>query len=111
MTSDPRLPVLLGMLGTTVTTLAFGWWWLIFGAIVGDGYITRAQAATCLIGTSDLCNLAQALCTNNHLFGIRWYGPEALWAGAALLAAALATLTIRADARATNQPSSTEVEP
>ncbi|NML77051.1 hypothetical protein HHL25_23200 [Rhizobium sp. S-51] len=111
MTSDPRLPVLLAVLGAITTALAVGWWWLIFGTVVESGYVTHAQAATCLAGTSDLCNLAQALCTNNHLFGIRWYAPEALWTGAALLATALVILTFRADARAIHQPSSTEVEP
>jgi hypothetical protein len=111
MTSDARLPLLLGALGLIITALAAGWWWLIFGTVVESGYITHVQAASCLAGTSALCNLAQALCTNDHLFGIRWYAPEAFWAGTALLIAALVHVTIRADSRSADQTRSTEVEP
>lgn len=111
MTSETRLPVLLAAIGLAVTALSAGWWWLIFGTVVESGYITHVQAATCLVGTSDLCNLAQALCTNDHLFGIRWYAPEAFWAGAAMLTAALVHVTIRADNQPADQTRSTEVEP
>jgi hypothetical protein len=33
------------------------------------------------------CALAQALCTDDHLYGIRWYPPEAFWAAASILIA------------------------
>ncbi|HCL64982.1 MAG TPA: hypothetical protein DIC56_09125 [Rhizobium sp.] len=111
MTSETRLPVLLATIGLAVTALSVGWWWLIFGTVVESGYITHVQAASCLAGASPLCNLAQALCTNDHLFGIRWYAPEAFWAGAALLIAALVHLAIRTDNRPADQTHSTEVEP
>ncbi|MCM2397052.1 hypothetical protein NBH19_13320 [Rhizobium sp. S95] len=103
MASEARLPLLLAFLGSVVTALALGWWWLIFGKVVEGGYITYAQAAPCLAGTSDLCRLAEALCTNDHFFGVRWYAPEALWVGAALLAAALLNLTVRTGVRSTDQ--------
>lgn len=111
MASERRLPLLLGALGSIITALAAGWWWLIFGTVVESGYITHVQAAGCLAGASALCTLAQALCTDDHLFGIRWYAPEAFWAGAALLTAALVHVTIRADSRPADQTRSTEVEP
>ncbi|RVL88346.1 hypothetical protein [Sinorhizobium meliloti] len=73
--------------GAVVALLALGWWWLIFSKLVENDYLTVGQAVTCIAGTSDLCALAQALCTNDHLYGIRWYAPEAFWAAAAILIA------------------------
>jgi len=95
MTSDHRLTIALGGIGIALTLVAIGWWWLIFGIVVDSGTITYAQAATCLAGTTDLCALAQALCTADHWLGLRAYAPEVFWAGSALLIATLAQLTIR----------------
>ncbi|MCA1443156.1 hypothetical protein I6F07_23615 [Ensifer sp. IC4062] len=73
--------------GGVVALLALGWWWLIFSKVVENDYLTVGQAVTCIVDASDLCALAQALCTNDHLYGIRWYAPEAFWAAAAVLVA------------------------
>ncbi|KQS89461.1 MULTISPECIES: hypothetical protein [unclassified Rhizobium] len=72
--------------GGFVALAALGWWWLIFGKVVENDYLSLGQAVTCIAGATDLCALAQALCTNDHLYGIRWYAPEAFWAGTAVLA-------------------------
>ncbi|WP_331376070.1 hypothetical protein [Sinorhizobium chiapasense] len=89
MTSNVKLAVAMASFAGVLLVLSLGWWWLVFGNVVASGYISSAQAATCLAADTDLCRLAQALCTNSHVFEIRWYAPEVLWAAAALLVLAL----------------------
>lgn len=73
--------------GGCLALVSLGWWWLIFSKVVEADYLTVGQAARCIVGATDLCALAQALCTNDHLYGIRWYAPEAFWAAAGILVA------------------------
>ncbi|MFP5076464.1 hypothetical protein ACLE20_04070 [Rhizobium sp. YIM 134829] len=80
-----RLEHLVALAGALLALAALGWWWLIFSRVVENDYLSVSQAATCIAGATDLCALAQALCTDKHLYGIRWYAPEAFWAGAAVL--------------------------
>ncbi|GLR54484.1 hypothetical protein KYK30_06945 [Shinella yambaruensis] len=95
MTSSARLAHhAVALAGGVLAVLAVGWWWLIFSKVVENDYLTVRQAVTCLAGASDLCTLAQALCTNDHLYGIRWYAPEAFWAAASILVAG-AILSVR----------------
>ncbi len=75
--------------GGLLALLSLAWWWLIFSKVVENDYLSVSQAVTCIAGATDLCALAQALCTNDHLYGIRWYAPEAFWAGATVLAAGM----------------------
>lgn len=95
MTSSARLSyAAVAALGGLLAVLSLGWWWLIFSQVVKNEYLTFGQAVTCIAGATDLCSLAQALCSNDHLYGIRWYAPEAFWAAAAVLAAG-ALLSVR----------------
>jgi len=87
--SDRRLPFVLSLLGTGLFAISVGWRWLVYGNVIDNGYITYSQAAICMAAETDLCRLAEALCTNSHFFDIRWYAPECLWAAAALLTVAL----------------------
>jgi hypothetical protein len=88
MTSSSRATdFIIAIAGGVFALLALGWWWLIFSKVVENDYLTVGQAVTCIAGATDLCSLAQALCTNDHLYGIRWYAPEAFWAAAAILLA------------------------
>ena len=88
MTSSSRATdFIIAIAGGVFALLALGWWWLIFSKVVENDYLTVGQAVTCIAGATDLCSLAQALCTNDHLYGIRWYAPEAFWAAAAILVA------------------------
>lgn len=92
---EKRFVVFTLSLSITLLLLSLGWWWLVFGNVVENGYITTAQAATCLAAETDLCRLAQALCSNEHFFEIRSYAPETLWASAALLLVTLAQTSFR----------------
>ena len=88
MTSSRRATdFIIAIAGGVFALLALGWWWLIFSKVVENDYLTVGQAVTCIAGATDLCSLAQALCTNDHLYGIRWYAPEAFWVAAAILVA------------------------
>lgn len=87
--SEFRLPIVIGGIGLAVLTASLGWWWLVFGNVASTGTITYAQAAVCFAADTDLCRLAEALCTNTHFFNVRSYAPEVAWVAAALLAAAL----------------------
>ena len=88
MTSNGRATdFIIAIAGGVFALLALGWWWLIFSKVVEADYLTVRQAVTCIAGATDLCALAQALCTNDHLYGIRWYAPEAFWAAASILVA------------------------
>lgn len=88
MTSSARrFYSVVALAGCAFALLSLGWWWLIFSKVVEAEYLTVRQAVTCIAGATDLCALAQALCTNDHLYGIRWYAPEAFWAAASILVA------------------------
>lgn len=87
MTSSARTYPVVAITGGISALVALGWWWLIFSRVVEADYLTVRQAVTCIAGATDLCALAQALCTNDHLYGIRWYAPEAFWAAVAILIA------------------------
>ncbi|WP_411032737.1 hypothetical protein [Shinella sp. BYT-45] len=91
MTSSGRATYhAVALAGGVFAIVAVGWWWLIFSKVVENDYLTVRQAVTCLAGATDLCALAQALCANDHLYGIRWYAPEAFWAAASILVAGVA---------------------
>lgn len=86
--SESRLFLLVGGIAGVLTVFSIGWWWLVFGKITAAGTISPLEAVTCLAADTDLCRLAEALCTNDHLINIRWYAPEIFWAAAATAAAA-----------------------
>lgn len=46
-----------------------------------------------MIGTTDLCNLAQALCKGEHFLGSRRYSPVLLWLGMAMVGLGAAAMT------------------
>ncbi|MCJ8150014.1 hypothetical protein [Shinella sedimenti] len=87
MTSSARTYPIVAAAGGVFSLAAIGWWWLIFSKVVEADYLTVRQAVICIAGATDLCALAQALCTDDHLYGIRWYAPEAFWAAASLFLA------------------------
>ncbi|NEI68811.1 hypothetical protein GR212_04435 [Rhizobium lusitanum] len=89
MTSDRRLPFFFAMAGIAVLSVGLAWWWIVFSEVIANNYISYGQAATCIGGNSDLCNLAQALCKTNHWLGITRYSSVIFWAGLATLSAGL----------------------
>ncbi|WP_377298665.1 hypothetical protein [Rhizobium sp. SGZ-381] len=86
--SETRLPIVLSALASLVLAVSVAWWWLVFSTVISNGYVTHRQAIVCMAAETDLCRLAQALCTQTHVFELRWYAPESLWIAAALLVSA-----------------------
>jgi len=85
-----RLSLALWLLGAATLLLSVAWWWVVYRQVVNSALISMPRAVPCLVGSSDLCTLAQALCTSsNHLLGIRHYQTFLFWTGAGLVAAAL----------------------
>jgi hypothetical protein len=72
-----------------VTAAAIYWWWRTFGEFVGYGYLSWPEAGRCLIGDSDICALAKALCLGSHPRGLIAYAAAAFWIGVALLSVGL----------------------
>jgi len=80
---NTRLPVLISTGGGLAIALGLAWWWLVFGEIITGDYLSYREAAMCIVGTNDLCSLAETLCKANHFLGIKRYSSELLWAGVA----------------------------
>lgn len=93
MTSFPLRNAFLVASGILVT-LVVGWWWVVFSQLIQNGTMGLADVAPCLARDSDLCSLAQSLCTSNHFLGVRHYFAEAFWLAGGLLLASLATRLI-----------------
>lgn len=88
MTSG-RLALPASWLGLFCLLLAVGWWWLVFQQVVDNSYLTTRQALPCLVGSSDTCTLAQALCKAHHPLGIKYYYAGLFWVGLGVLGAGL----------------------
>ncbi len=82
-----RLAYALAFLGAGSLLVAVGWWWVVFRTLIGSALLTVPAALPCLAQNSDLCVLAQALCSSDHWLGIRHYDTALFWAGAAITVA------------------------
>ena len=87
-----RWTIALCLVGATMLAVSVAWWWVVFRQVVGSALISLPRAVHCLAGSSDLCTLAQALCTSsNHFLGIRRYQTFLFWSGWGMVAAAVLT--------------------
>jgi hypothetical protein len=70
-----------------VLTLAavLAWWWIAFAPVITSQLMTIPQAMPCLLATSDICSLAEALCKGTHFLGITRYEPAGLWTALGLI--------------------------
>jgi hypothetical protein len=73
---------------------AVGWWWVVFHQLILAGYITLSRALPCMAGGSARCALAQALCSGEHLLGIRHYDATLFWIGVSIASEAAAIPTL-----------------
>ena len=81
-------------LGLVALVGVVGWWWLVFGEVIATTGLSVPDALVCMVGTSDLCSLAQSLCKSSHFLGIRRYSVEAFWlAGLVIAAGSLVSMT------------------
>ena len=97
MTSRRRTA--LPLLGAAMLVISVAWWWVVFRQVVGSALISLPRAVHCLAASSDLCTLAQALCTSsNHVLGIRRYETFLFWSGWGALAMAVLARSWRLNA-------------
>jgi hypothetical protein len=77
-------PALLAI-GAATLAAALGWWWVTYREVIGYGYLSWREAGACLVGSSDICTLAKALCLGVHPRLIVAYWSSAFWIGLAAL--------------------------
>ncbi len=82
----------LWLIGAASLVASIAWWWVVYRQVVATTVISMPRAVPCLFGASDLCTLAQALCTSSdHFLGIRHYQTFLFWTGCGVVAAAAMT--------------------
>jgi hypothetical protein len=83
----------LALLATGAVILAgsLAWWWLTYRDVISYSYISASEASTCLIGDSDICRLARALCRGAHPLTLISYHAVAFWVGLAAASSSLMT--------------------
>ncbi|HEY0328304.1 MAG TPA: hypothetical protein VGC77_04320 [Rhodopseudomonas sp.] len=79
--------------GLLVIAVAVAWWWISYADVVRYAYLTPPEAAACLIGRSDLCELARALCRGSHPAAVAGYWWGTFWIGVGLASAGLSVGT------------------
>ena len=80
-----RMTPTLVAIGGALLLVAITWWWITYREVIGYGYLSWREAGTCLVGSSDICTLAKALCLGAHPRLIVAYWSSAFWIGLAAL--------------------------
>jgi hypothetical protein len=84
-----RLPIALLALGALVVVASAAWWWITYGEVIRYNYISAGEAGVCLLGDSEICRLARALCRGAHPVTVAAYRAAVFWIGVAALSASL----------------------
>jgi hypothetical protein len=84
--------------GAAIFVGAVAWWWTTFGDVVSYGYLSWREAGRCLVGDSDICTLAKALCLGTHPRSFVTYWASAFWIGVGVLSLSLLTNRARVTA-------------
>jgi hypothetical protein len=85
--------------GAVILAGSLAWWWLTYRDVIGYSYISAREAGACLIGDSDICRLARALCRGAHPLTLINYRAAVFWVGLAAASASLTTLASRSAPR------------
>jgi hypothetical protein len=101
----------LALAAATPLVAAILWWWVVFRQVVSDGYISFGRAVPCIVASSSRCTLAQALCSGQHLLGIRHYDVTLFWIGVGIASAASITALARIPCLAGNWRGTKDVRP
>ena len=84
-----RLGLVLLVAGGAVLLGSIGWWWLTYRDVIAYSYISASEASACLVGDSDMCRLARALCRGAHPLTLINYRAAAFWVGVAAASSSL----------------------
>ncbi|MCC8953598.1 hypothetical protein H8B02_09075 [Bradyrhizobium sp. Pear77] len=68
---------------------AIVWWWITYQEVILYAYLSIPEAGRCLVGRSDICDLARSLCRGAHPVSIINYWWGTFWIGAILASASL----------------------
>lgn len=90
-----RLGLSVLSLGAAVVALAVAWWWLTFRDVISYEYLSAHDAAACLFGRSDVCDLARSLCRGAHPLAIANYWWGSFWIGLIIASTSLAVGGVR----------------
>jgi hypothetical protein len=86
-----RFGLVLLAAGGAVLVGSVGWWWVTYRDVIGYSYISASEASACLVGDSDICRLARALCRGAHPLTLINYHAAAFWIGLAATSSSLMT--------------------
>jgi hypothetical protein len=84
-----RLAPLLLAAGVLTLAGAIAWWWITYEDVIRYAYISPGEAGVCLVGDSDICRLARALCRGAHPLTLINYRATAFWVGVVTLSSSL----------------------
>jgi hypothetical protein len=87
-----RYGFVLVAVGALTLVGAVGWWWITYRDVVSYAYINPSEAGVCLLGDSDICRLARALCRGAHPLTVFNYHAASFWIGVATISLSLMTL-------------------
>jgi hypothetical protein len=88
-----RLAAPLLAAGALIFVWAIAWWWITYDDVIRYAYISPREAGICLVGDSDICRLARALCRGAHPIAIIAYRAPTFWIGVAALSSSLLGLS------------------
>jgi hypothetical protein len=88
-----RLAVLLLAASALTLAGALAWWWITYADVIRYAYISPGEAGVCLVGDSDICRLARALCRGAHPISIINYPAATFWIGVAAFSSSLLGLS------------------
>ena len=76
-----RWTAILLAIGVSILFVAVIWWWLTYRDVIQYAYLSAREASVCLVGRSDICELARSLCNGAHpaTFAKYWWGT--FWIG------------------------------
>ncbi|MCP1845608.1 hypothetical protein ACVIHI_008923 [Bradyrhizobium sp. USDA 4524] len=75
--------------GIVVLVFAIVWWWITYRDVVLYAYLSIPEAGLCLVGRSDICDLARSLCRGEHPGSIVKYWWGTFWIGMLVASASL----------------------
>jgi hypothetical protein len=84
-----RLAATLVTLGAAAMVVALGWWWLTYRDVIQFAYLPAREAGYCLVGETDICALARALCRGTHPLTVATYSSLSLWSAFGLFCVGL----------------------
>jgi len=75
--------------GVLVLIAAVAWWWITYREVIQYAYLSTREAGVCLIGRSDICDLARSLCRGAHPASIASYWWGTFWIGVVIASASM----------------------